>query len=530
MSTPSSSAGYATEYLNAILWRNRITMPPVGFKPNWADKPRLGKYYPDADRIPLPDAEVPVDATLQRGLLPPGVDGTIDFDFLGCLLRDSYGLLSRRLAIHANDDVGGLPYSTGSRWARGTASGGGLYPVSIYWVSGPGGPTLPGVYYYDTARHEMCRLLTGDVSGVVRAALGDEVRPPSDQFLLLGIKFWQNAFKYNSFSYHATTMDIGTLTQTWRMLARARDVDLAPVLWFDELRLNELLGLQPEDEGIFAVVPLPWHGARPAWSGSVEGATVRFTDHERSRKVIRFETLRRIHAATSHESTKRPNQEALRVAAPRPREETEVPLPAPVELGTTVRACLRDRRSSFGQFSAGRPLEPELLASVLAAATSGGALPTESGREPQHLIRLYAFVNHVSGVRKGLYAFDGERGSLRSLVTGQQGEFLQRNYFLANYNVEQAGAVLVVAARAGKVIEVAGDRGYRLVNAMVGATAEATYAACSALGIGCGAALGFDNISYIERLSISDTGEVPLLILMVGHERPGNAGFRYEIA
>jgi nitroreductase len=113
---------------------------------------------------------------------------------------------------------------------------------------------------------------------------------------------------------------------------------------------------------------------------------------------------------------------------------------------------------------------------------------------------------------------------------GRPGTFLQKNYFLSNYNLEQAGVVLVPTVRTTAVLDAVGDRGYRLVNATVGAVSQAVYTAASALELGCGVALGFDNISYIEELGLEDTGEAPLLIMMIGNERPAPADFRYEIA
>jgi hypothetical protein len=64
----------------------------------------------------------------------------------------------------------------------------------------------------------------------------------------------------------------------------------------------------------------------------------------------------------------------------------------------------------------------------------------------------------------------------------------------------------------------------------VGAVAQATYVAATAAGTACGVALGFDGVSYVEHLGLAESGEVPLLLMMLGGERPGAADFRYEIA
>ncbi|MEU8777926.1 nitroreductase family protein [Streptomyces sp. NPDC048606] len=533
--------GYAHDYASAILHRGRIPMEPVDFVPDWADRPRKAKYYPQAETLPLPEPVGPVPGAPVPGA--PGAGG-FSLPLLSGMLQDSYGLVGRRLGVQANTDLAALPHYPQANWSRGTASGGGLYPVGVYWAAGAGGPLTPGVYHYAPHVHGLRRLLTGDVTGDVRAALGAGEDGPT-QYLLLSVKYWQNAFKYNSFSFHAVSMDVGTVVQTWRLWAAERGLRIAPTLWFDEERLAGLLGVAPEEEGIFAAVPLEWEGAATAGasaSGSASagrppvavpppGLSVRHRDAERSRTVLRFETLRRIHGATLGRTADRPAPGALDAAAAfAPRGGEPEPLPAPAAAPMGAAAALRARRSSFGRFDASRPLGAAQLAAALAdcAATSVGS---EAERpDGPRLTSLYAFVNHVEGVAPGTYAYDPVAHALRLVVAGAPGSFLQRNYFLSNYNLEQAGAVLVPTVRTTKVLDAVGDRGYRLVGATVGAVAQTFYTTAAAHGLGAGVALGFDNVSYAERLGLTDTDEAPLLVMLLGHERPRPADFRHEIA
>ncbi|MFC9620946.1 nitroreductase family protein [Streptomyces sp. NPDC056930] len=523
--------GYAHEYAAAILQRGRVPMDPADFVPNWSDGPRKAKFYPGVESLPLPACDYPDHAALDRGLAQDaGEEAEFDLTLLSGMLRDSYGLTGRRLGVQTNTDLGALPYYPLANWSRGSASGGGLYPVSLYWVSGPSAPVPPGVHYYSTRHHAMQRLLTGDVSGEVRAALGDGAPgPDTDQYLVLGIKYWQNAFKYNNFSFHAVSMDLGACVQTWRMWAGARGLSVQPALWFDEERLGRLLGVDTEAEGIFAVVPLKWAGAASR-TPSASPVSVRHRDRERSRTVLTFDALRRMQAVTAARATDRPDPAALAPAAAHPADPArpEVALPPAPPLDTDVRTALRARRSSFGRFDAQCPIGARQLAACLAASVAGSRIGGDTGG--QRLAKLYAFVGHVEGIAPGAYEYDPDAHSLRLVKAGRPGEFLQKNYFLSNYNLEQAGAVLVPTVRTEAVLDAVGDRGYRLVNATVGAIAQTAYTAASAVGIGCGVALGFDNISYIEELSLAGTGEAPLLIMMIGNERPAPADFRYEIA
>lgn len=541
--------GYAHDYAAAIMQRGRVPMAPADFVPNWSDGPRKAKYYPGVDSLPLPVAGYPADASLDRafegGAGAPGPaagEGAFDLTSLSGMLLDSYGLTGRRLGVQANTDLSALPFYPLANWSRGSASGGGLYPVSVYWVSGPRGPVTPGVHYYSTRHHTMQRLLTGDVSGEVRASLGG-YGEDTDQYLVLGIKYWQNSFKYNSFSFHAVSMDLGAAVQTWRMWAGARGLAVEPAMWFDEARLQRLLGVRGEEEGVFAVVPLKWAGGpagsvpAPSTAAPATGAvSVRPRDVERSREVFTFDALLKMQEATSAHATERPAPGALAPAAtpPADRDLPVAALPPARPMPADVRTVLRRRRSSFGRFDASRPVTGEQLAACLAASVAGSRLggDTGTGRDADgvRLTKLYAFVNHVEGVEPGAYEYDPDTRELRLVKAGRPGEFLQRNYFLSNYNLEQAGAVLVPTIRTSAVLDAVGDRGYRLVNATIGAVAQSLYTASSALELGCGVALGFDNVSYIEELGLDATGEAPLLIMMIGNERPAPADFRYEIA
>ncbi|RLU81543.1 nitroreductase [Streptomyces griseocarneus] len=526
--------GFAHDYTTAIMHRGRIPMEPLGFVPDWSDRPRKGKFYPGAESFPLPAGDDSPTATVQEGVFarPGAREERFTLPLLGGMLLDSYGRTGRRLGVQANTDLPSLPCYTDANWSRGSASGGGLYPVTVYWVSGPDGPLTPGVHHYSTHRHAMERLLTGDVSGEVREAAGLDVT--TDQFLVVGVKFWQNAFKYNSFCMHAVSMDVGAALQTWRIWAGARGLRVEPALWFDEERLARLLGIDVLEEGVFAVVPLSWEGGPSAPPPPAAGPAprVRRTESERSRKVIAFETVRRIQAATVEHAADRPAPGALAPAAvlPEPAHAERVALPAPPPLDMGVREALRRRRSSFGRFEAREPLPAGQLAAALAASAAASVGSDATGPDGPRLARLYVFVNHVEGVVPGTYAYVPDTHELRLVKPGPPGGFLQRNYFLSNYNLEQAAAVVVPAVRTHAVLDAVGDRGYRLVNATVGAVAQTFYTAAAALGAGSGVALGFDSVSFVEELGLTDGDEAPLLIMLIGHERPGSADFRHEIA
>ncbi len=380
--------GYAHEYAHAVLHRGRVPMEPTDHVVNWADGPRKGKFYPDAEAFALPGTEDLPDVPVAPGLLPgtgpaePDGEGAgFGLPLLSAMLRDSYGLTGRRLGVQANTDLAGLPFYPHANWSRGTAGGGGLYPVTVHWASGPSGPLTPGLHHYDVQRHALQRLLVGDVTGLVRDALGPDAPADAldtDQYLILGVKYWQNSFKYNSFSFHVVCTDVGTLVQTWRIWGAARGLRIAPVLWFDEPRLNRLLGVPGEQEAVFAVVPLRWERHGRAEATAVPATRpgpdprVLHRDAERSRVLRDFDALSAMHAATLEGATERPAPGAPAAAAALPDDGTgvRVALPAPAFPETGLRRTLRERRSSFGRFDARRQVGTGPLSAVPAAWSS----------------------------------------------------------------------------------------------------------------------------------------------------------------
>ncbi|MBB6350123.1 SagB family peptide dehydrogenase [Nonomuraea muscovyensis] len=528
----------ARDYVEAVVRRAREPMPPFGFEPDWGDQPYRHKVYTEADHLPLPRDGKPV-GPLATGLTPAR-DAAPEFDLptLSGMLADSYGLGVRRMGVNGNKDNEGRTWYGAATWARGTASGGGLYPLEIYLVAGRGAPVTPGVYHYYTPRHTLRRLLAGDLTGRVRDALdaaGDSTgASTANCYLLISVKLWKNAFKYNSFSYHAVTMDVGTLLGGWQTWARARGLGLTPRLWYDEEALDRLLGLETAAEGVMAVVPVELRDrpGAPASPPVLRGEpAVARTELERSRTLIRFDQVESVHlAAAAAGAAPPPDAAEAAFAIPAADDVGSIRLPAPASLDMDVRTAVRRRRSSFGRFSARRRLAADKLSALLHHGTEGGRLQTAEVRQGRHgLHRIAVFANHVDGVPSGAYDFTPD-GGLHPITGDPLSPFLQQQYFLDNYNLEQAAAVLAVIGRPTAAVEALGARGYRLANADVGALAQAFYTCAAALGVGCGAALGFDNVSLRDRGGLAAGDEWPMLIVMVGHERERSAELDLRMA
>lgn len=519
----------AQAYADAIFHRVSRPIEPPGFSPNWADYPLRHAVYPTAPRFALAQPDLPslglADA-LER-IAAPSRPGCWTFAALSSSLRLAHGPSGRRLAITWNGENHSRARYHQAMYGRGTASGGGLYPTELYLATGASGDLLPGVYHYASGLHALERLSLGDPTPALRQAL---LRHPeaasADQFLLLSVNFWKNAHKYNNFSYHVVTQDAGALLGSLRLLAAGANHSARPLLWFHDEAVNAAVGLDTAAESVMAVLPLN-HGRPTSPAAPLAAPPVGHRPFQRSRAVRSFPMVDEVHAGTLVVDEPRPDGPLS--PAPRPD-----PLLPAVELpGSTGRALatplaelFRRRNSSFGRFSAHTPTTADELGALLAAGALASRAPTDlSSGGSAALTGLRVFVNHVAGIAPGVYSYDAQAQQLLRTAPGDHSAFLQQAYFLKNYNLAEVGALIVLTGRLGAALRAYGNRGLRVLNLEVGAVVQTIYLAGTALGLGCGAALGFDNATVATALGLDPAEERAMLWLMVGRERPTQASF-----
>ncbi|PMR60429.1 nitroreductase [Verrucosispora sp. ts21] len=532
------------DYTEAVFRRARVPMEPLNFEVDWVDQPSRHTAYPGAPQVPLP-TRLPDLATLRDVFTQaPSASAGWSMARLATLLRLSYGVLDRRMTVNWNQDVAKRAHFEHAVWGRGTASGGGMYPVEVYLVAGASAPVLPGVYHYDTGRHMLQRLLVGDAGGSIRAGLaGPE---DADSFLVASLRFWKNSFKYNSFCYHVVTQDLGALLGSWELLASALGVPLRRLLCFDPAPMDRLLGFDSDQQSVFAVVPLQWSAeaagtrdpavpTRVGDGGVTPPVQIHYAAHERSKRVRQFPAVTEVHRAAAHPPAT-VDPAAVVDAAPRPLSGEPVALPEPRLdlLDRPLSTVLATRSSSFGRFRRPPELTVAELGTTLAFAAAGRPHPADAGlpADAPALTRLWVFANHLDGLPAGGYAYCPRRHALLPAAPEPavgMSAFLQQHYFLTNYTMGQVGAVLAISGRLDAVLDAYGPRGYRILNAEIGAVAQRVYCATTAQRVGCGAVLGFDNVAMDEALGLSDTDERTVLFLLLGRNSDAVATVEYRL-
>jgi SagB-type dehydrogenase family enzyme len=522
-----SRAEVAMDYARRMFERQRVPLPPLGFQVDWSDQPSRHKLYLDAPKLPLPVpfANLPslgVEAAAARAAGP--VDALLpSLDVLASVLG-CYGLIDRRTQLNWNEDSTAKLRPAAPVWARPTASGGGMYPAESYLVAGSQAPLRTGVYHYDTAHHSLDRLSSANRCEELAAATGVE----AGLYLVATLKFWKNAFKYNSFSYHVVTQDVGALLASWRLVFAAAGHTVEPVLWFDEAPISAALAVDGRTEAPFVVIPLG--PSQPIEAVVAPSTALPLRVWEKSDRVRDFELVERVHAAALVGSQTRPPQATSVTLTPLEPTDGDVQLPTPDEAAKDLSTSLRTRRSSFGLFSARPHLSTADLGSVLATTAQMTRAGTDVEPIPRQdpWTRLWVLPNAVEGLEKRAYAYDPAGHQLIRAGEFDYGE-VQRHYALTNYNISEVAAVLVITGRLEALVAAYGARGYRMLSVEVGQLAQTSYLAATSRGLGIGAVLGIDNLAVDEFLGIEQTDERSMLFLLLGHERVGRAGYDHGL-
>jgi SagB-type dehydrogenase family enzyme len=395
-----------------------------------------------------------------------------------------------------------------------------MYPCELYLVSNSADGLPSGVYHYDTAHHSLAQLSREDRT----RRLSESVGVDSSAFLVATIRFWKNAFKYNSFCYHVVGQDLGCLLATWRLVAAASRRTYRPVTVFDDRRVAHIIDVDPMTDGPFLVLPLSRSaptGRRDASGGLLGQHAVR----ERSKRVRTFPLIEHVQAACIADPPMLPDDQCDVTSFPsNPAGERKV-LPQP-DLEAAVVASVIRRRSSFGLLTAATELPLRSLAATLELADKIVRSPIDD-LDHGSAVRLRVLAGKVEGLERRSYLYEPGSGAL---VAGPEIDFhaLQQLYPLSNYSIDQTSAIVTVSVNLNAYLDRYGPRGYRRASIDVGQACQGVCTAAAAERIGAGAVLGVDTTA-VDGLAGVALPEQTLLCIMIGTERPVSADYMQSI-
>lgn len=467
---------------------------------DWSNRPRPFKVYEDLERVPLPRPVPRVRRAAVEALLAGDWGSgqgpvTVDAPLLAGLLFLSAGVLRRRR-------LDGEEFHF-----RTYASAGALYPVEVYVACGDLSGVPAGVYHFDPLGFELVRLRPGDHRPfLVRAAAAEASVAQAPVVLAFTGVPWKTAWKYTERGYRHLFWDAGMMLANLLTAARATDLPVRVVLGFADREVEDLLGLDGVREFPLCLVALGRGKAVPPAADPPE--PVHLPERPFSRRELTFQAIREVNDAGRLDvgGVEPWRARAGRLASGPPRPAAELSLDA---LPTDTVDEVVGRRGSARFFAPGA-LPLEVLRTVLAGATRG--IPTDYAPRGWELVQPYLVVNAVRELASGAYVW--EEGDLRLL---QEGRFAaQAGYLCLEQRLGMDAAVAVfLMAPLDRVLDVAGDRGYRLAQLEGGVVGGLVYLGAYAHRFGA-TGLTFYDDDVTEFFSPHAAGKACLLVVAVG--------------
>ncbi len=221
-------------------------------------KPRPYKVYQDLPRVELPSIrplQVPALKAISETRTDPTTDAAepperLDREALATLCYEASGVIRE------------ITTSDGREMAfRAASCTGKLYHVDLYTVCGDLPDLAAGVYHFDPSRMALDVLREGDFRGTVADAAGgggdglSGVAAAPVTFVATST-WWRNAWKYRERTYRHAFWDSGTVLANLLATAHATDRRAEVVAAFADDPIADLLGVDPAEEAPIALAPI----------------------------------------------------------------------------------------------------------------------------------------------------------------------------------------------------------------------------------------------------------------------------------
>ncbi len=216
--------------LRGVLW---------GMLP-WGKPMSPFKTYPDAPRHVLPpSAPMPVrldEALNRRRSVRDYADTPISLEALSALLHAAQGITEPSFP------------------KRAAPSAGALYPLEVYVSAQRVAGLAPGLYHYAVREHALERLKDDVRRPLTVACLDQEHVPTAAAVFVLTAIFQRERWKYKGRAYRYILMEAGHVGQNIYLAATALGLGACAIGAFYDDLLNELLGVDGEEEAALYVL------------------------------------------------------------------------------------------------------------------------------------------------------------------------------------------------------------------------------------------------------------------------------------
>lgn len=488
----------------------------------WARRPEDFKTYPAASRLALP---APTHI---------GIDTTHDpIAALGSLLWHGAGISAQRgpLALRASPSSGALfaselylqvPPTAAQAAGVGACSDADAGAASAAWAR------LAGCWHHAAQMHALERLPMAvvDTSGWTTDAAGETgaAAPGCVARVVVSAVFGRSGYKYGDRTYRYVLADAGHLIENLRVAAAAMGLQARIEAALDDRAVAQALGLDPNTEGVLALLSL--HGAStakpnqpaarsatppapagaPAWPPAPQALDITQAMHLASGQPF----APRVRLGTS--ATAAAQASAPATSTPSAVTSTTIALPGAAASQTDMLALIAQRRSV-------RRFRDQALPWPRLAAVLGTLADTPA--ELSQALRLDLVASRVQGLGTGAWRLRAAERRLQLCRAQPDAGALRRQARAAALDQEvigDAAAVLVVSAdRASLAADAMGPaRGWRHALIEAGLVGERVYLAAGAQGLAVCAVGAFYDDEAATLVAGDPTREWVLHLVALG--------------
>jgi SagB-type dehydrogenase family enzyme len=238
---PQYKEGLAFSYIQGTKYsRERVPKDDLGTIPS----PERFKTYPDAELLPLPQPDLSEPADLWH-----------------CLARrrserdTTQDPLSREELAKVLWAAQGITARAGIYLLRTAPSAGALYPFETYLYVHRVEGVDQGIYHFDVPEFALAGLQKGNFNQEITAAsLGQPVVRKAAVVLIWSAMMLRCMVKYRERAVRYIGMDLGHVCQNVQLAATALGFGSCPIGAFYDDEMNELIGVDGEEETVLYLV------------------------------------------------------------------------------------------------------------------------------------------------------------------------------------------------------------------------------------------------------------------------------------
>ncbi|MGV7002173.1 SagB family peptide dehydrogenase [Priestia megaterium] len=415
--------------------------------------------------------------------------------------------------------MGGTEEKALSFFRRSIGSGGGLYPGELYlYIEGIEGIET-GIYYFDIRGPQLVFLKKGNFKGKVEKFLNYSGN--NNIYVFLTSFYWKNFFKYLNFSYRLQGLDLGAIISQSYLIAKEFNMEFEIKYNFDDILLNKLLGIDIEEETLYAVMPLTLKDVSKCRIEDKDNTVTSeddfygYINHLNEGPKSVCSTIQNINKViASNVKSTRKSKKCL-ITDNNPKIElcsNKVSLPYDV-FKASVKRVSPGESFKFDSIDI-KDLYRILDIQIQNEIVTDMQINTYSTIDN---IQIYFYANNVKGLSKGYYYYDSMKKSFQLVKQGDYSQTFQDSLTRKNFNLMEVPVIVHLVSTMSKFLDELGPRGYRILQMEAGRVMHQIQLNSSSLELG-----SHPMLSYLAK-NLEDTFNLNKNILVqmaIGKYKP----------